>query len=77
MRSGKTRMLDGKLQEATWFEHSVSFSEHTVRFWDVHEAHKADGKVKRGIAEWKLDRARNPVVDAEGALVPLTVSRAG
>ena len=68
MRGGKTRMFDGELKEASWLDDAVSFSENTLRFWNVHEAHKADSKVKRRIAEWKLDRARNAVVDAQGLL---------
>jgi len=68
MGCGKTRMFYGELQEPSRLDDAVGFSEKPLRFWDVHETHKADGKVERGIGEWKLDRARNPIVDAQRLL---------
>jgi len=62
MRRGKTRMFDRELQKASRFEDAVGFTENPAGFRNIHETHKADGKIKPGIGEWKLDRARDPVV---------------
>ena len=61
-------MFDRELQEASRFEDAVGFSENPPGFWNVHETHKADGKIKGRIGEWKHGRVRNPVVDTQRLL---------